>query len=49
MEGVNFEGPAPRPLQRCRVSKDVQGEIVVDKAILFEADDWGDKEAFTTV
>lgn len=45
MEGVNFEGPAPRPLQRCLVGKNAQGEIIVDKAILFEAPQWGADDA----
>ena len=34
-EGINFEGPAPRPLDRCDVSLNAQGEIVVDKLKLY--------------
>ncbi|MDP7035273.1 MAG: Rieske 2Fe-2S domain-containing protein [Planctomycetota bacterium] len=34
-EGVNFEGPAPRPLDRLKVSIDAQGQIVVDKSVTF--------------
>ncbi len=39
-EGVNFEGPAPRPLDRCQVQVDAGGQIVVDKAQTFQAADW---------
>ena len=34
-EGINFEGPAPRPLDRCDVSLNAQGEVVVDKLKLY--------------
>ena len=29
-EGINFEGPAPRPMDRAHVELDPQGQIVVD-------------------
>lgn len=45
MDGVNFEGPAPRPLDRCFVELDAEGEIVVDKAILFPYEKWSDARA----
>ena len=45
MEGVNFEGPAPRPLDRCYVEISASGEIIVDKAILFPYEKWGDPRA----
>jgi cytochrome b6-f complex iron-sulfur subunit len=35
-EGVNFEGPAPRPMDRAKVSLDAEGQIVVDVGTLFE-------------
>ena len=35
-EGINFEGPAPRPLDRARVELDAEGQIVVDTSILYE-------------
>src|SRR5438552_9337638 len=35
-EGVNFEGPAPRPMDRCKVAIDPTGEIVVDTNKLFQ-------------
>ncbi len=34
-EGRNYEGPAPRPLDRAYVNLDAQGRIVVDVSILF--------------
>jgi cytochrome b6-f complex iron-sulfur subunit len=44
-EGVNFEGPAPRPLDRCLVELDPTGELVVDKAVLFPYEKWSDPRA----
>ena len=35
-EGINFEGPAPRPMDRAKVSLDAEGQIVVDTGKLFE-------------
>ena len=40
MEGVNFEGPAPRPMDRCHLSIDSRGRIVVDKIRLYQASAW---------
>ena len=34
-EGVNFEGPAPRPMDRATVSLDATGQIVVDTGKLY--------------
>jgi cytochrome b6-f complex iron-sulfur subunit len=34
-EGINFEGPAPRPMDRARVALDAEGQIVVDTGKLF--------------
>ena len=39
-EGVNFEGPAPRPLERCHVSIDASGQIVVDKLRTYAHTEW---------
>jgi cytochrome b6-f complex iron-sulfur subunit len=33
--GVNFEGPAPRPLERCKIGLAEDGQIVVDYGITF--------------
>jgi cytochrome b6-f complex iron-sulfur subunit len=35
-EGINFEGPAPRPMDRAKVALDAEGQIVVDIGTLFE-------------
>ena len=35
-EGINFEGPAPRPMDRAKVSLDPEGQIVVDVGTLYE-------------
>lgn len=48
LTGVNFEGPAPRPLERCRVVLTEDGQILVDKSRKFqyELGQWIDPEAF---
>ncbi len=33
--GINFEGPAPRPLERCKIGLAEDGQIVVDFGITF--------------
>ena len=35
-EGVNFEGPAPRPMDRAHVELDAEGQIVVNKDRLYK-------------
>ncbi|MCU1246791.1 MAG: petC [Acidobacteria bacterium] len=50
--GVNFEGPAPRPLERAKITIDVaDGQIVVDKSVQFhqERGEWTNPEAFLKV
>ncbi|HLW98128.1 MAG TPA: Rieske 2Fe-2S domain-containing protein [Candidatus Acidoferrales bacterium] len=37
-EGVNFEGPAPRPMDRCNLSLDATGKIIVDSSRLYQDD-----------
>jgi cytochrome b6-f complex iron-sulfur subunit len=46
--GVNFEGPAPRPLERARVVMADDGQILVDKSRKFQRElgQWTDPEAF---
>ena len=34
-EGINFEGPAPRPMDRAKVQLDAEGQIVVDVGKLY--------------
>ena len=47
-EGVNFEGPAPRPLERLAVRLDEEGTLVIDqsKKFLYEKGQWEDPESF---
>ncbi len=49
--GINFEGPAPRPLERARVVLADDGQILVDKSRKFqyELGQWADPEAFLKV
>jgi cytochrome b6-f complex iron-sulfur subunit len=46
--GVNFEGPAPRPLERVRVVLSDDGQLLVDKSRHFQRElgQWTDPEAF---
>jgi cytochrome b6-f complex iron-sulfur subunit len=46
--GINFEGPAPRPLERARIVLADDGQILIDKARKFqyELGQWADPEAF---
>jgi cytochrome b6-f complex iron-sulfur subunit len=46
--GINFEGPAPRPLERARIVLADDGQILVDKGrkFQFELGQWQDPEAF---
>jgi cytochrome b6-f complex iron-sulfur subunit len=46
--GINFEGPAPRPLERARIVLADDGQILVDKARKFQQElgQWTDPEAF---
>ena len=37
-EGVNFEGPAPRPMDRAHIELDATGQIVVDTNRLYLQD-----------
>ncbi len=35
IDGINFAGPAPRPMDRCWISKQADGTILCNKAMLF--------------
>lgn len=35
-DGLNFEGPAPRPLDRFKISVSADGQLVVDKSKVFK-------------
>src|SRR6185503_15304411 len=41
--GINFEGPAPRPLERFQISLGDDGQIVVDESVKYqyELGQWG--------
>ena len=49
--GVNFEGPAPRPLERARIVLADDGQILVDKSVKFqyEKGEWTNPEAFLKI
>jgi cytochrome b6-f complex iron-sulfur subunit len=49
--GINFEGPAPRPLERFKVGLNGDGKIIVDKTKIFryEKGEWNYANAFIEV
>ena len=49
--GVNFEGPAPRALERMKVTLTEEGDLLIDKNIkfLFEKGEWEKNDAFLKV
>jgi cytochrome b6-f complex iron-sulfur subunit len=49
--GLNFEGPAPRPLERARIVLADDGQILVDKSVKFQQEkgEWGKPESFLKV
>jgi cytochrome b6-f complex iron-sulfur subunit len=49
--GINFEGPAPRPLERWAIAIGEDGQIVVDKSKKFqyEMGQWTNPESFLPV
>ncbi len=49
--GINFEGPAPRPLERWGISIGEDGQIVVDKSKKFQQErgEWSNPESFIKV
>jgi cytochrome b6-f complex iron-sulfur subunit len=51
MSGMNFEGPAPRPLERFRIVRSDDGQILVDKSQKFqwEKQQWPSPEAYLKV
>lgn len=51
MSGVNFEGPAPRPLERYKISLQPDGKIKVDKTKVFrqEKGEWDNPDAYLPV
>jgi len=51
IDGINFEGPTPRPLERFAISKDPDGFINVDQSKIFryELGEWNDPESFVEI
>ena len=49
--GINFEGPAPRPLERFRIGFAEDGQILIDKSKKFQQEkgEWNDPESFLTL
>ncbi len=49
--GINFEGPAPRPLERNRIVLAEDGQILIDKSRKFqyELGQWIDPDAFLRI
>jgi cytochrome b6-f complex iron-sulfur subunit len=49
--GINFEGPAPRPLERFRVGLAADGQILVDKGRKYQQElgQWKDPDSFLKI
>ncbi len=49
--GINFEGPAPRPLERWSIAIGEDGQLVVDKSKKFQQErgEWTNTESFVKV
>jgi cytochrome b6-f complex iron-sulfur subunit len=50
-DGINFEGPAPRPLERYAIRLADDGQIEIDKSKTFQEElgQWNDPSSFVTV
>jgi cytochrome b6-f complex iron-sulfur subunit len=48
ISGINFEGPAPRPLERVGIRVAVDGQLEVDKSVKFQEElgQWADGKSF---
>ena len=51
MDGINFEGPAPRPLERYAISLAADGQIEIDSSRTFQEEmgQWSDPSCFIPV
>jgi cytochrome b6-f complex iron-sulfur subunit len=49
--GINFEGPAPRPLERYKISLNEDGTVIIDKTKKFQQEkgEWSDPDSFLMV
>ncbi len=50
-DGINFEGPAPRPLERCAIRIADDGQIEIDKSRTFQEEmgQWEDPACYVSV
>ncbi len=48
-DGVNFEGPAPRPMDRVRITRAEDGQLVVDTSVKYKFGTWDKPGAFLKV
>ena len=50
-DGINFEGPAPRPLERYAIRISDDGQLEIDKSKAFQEDlgQWADPDSYVTV
>ncbi|HVY62229.1 MAG TPA: Rieske 2Fe-2S domain-containing protein, partial [Planctomycetota bacterium] len=50
-EGINYEGPAPRPMERCKITIADDGQLLVDTATRFryEEGQWDKNGAYLRV
>jgi cytochrome b6-f complex iron-sulfur subunit len=48
VDGINFEGPAPRPLERCAIRIAEDGQLEIDRSRIFQEElgEWRDPESF---
>ncbi|MFO0927651.1 MAG: ubiquinol-cytochrome c reductase iron-sulfur subunit [Gemmataceae bacterium] len=51
ISGINFEGPAPRPLERWAIAVGDDGQLVVDKSKKFQQErgEWTNQESYIKV
>ncbi|MEW5874883.1 MAG: Rieske (2Fe-2S) protein [Candidatus Zixiibacteriota bacterium] len=49
--GINFEGPAPRALERLKIARAESGEIIIDRSIkfLYEKAGWDNPQSYLSV
>ncbi len=50
-EGINIEGPAPRPLERCAIRLLADGQLEIDRGRTFQAQlgEWDHPESYVEV
>jgi cytochrome b6-f complex iron-sulfur subunit len=51
VDGINFEGPAPRPLERYAIGIADDGQLEIDRSRIFQEElgEWSDPESFVAV